>query len=232
MHRGQQLFIFLILLSFALIANAQKNSIGPSIYEDLYEKMSQETYNNWWHPHEKILNPFIISINSQVEFDDVENRINTALLGGHRVIKVVFGKGPFYFKSEHITLRGDSYPDATIQLVGNKTVVIPHGKYYRKGEIYDGEFSVKNVYIDSNKKDLNIWGKMYHSDAMVDVLDENKKLCRIHCPDFSLPSTAVSDETYLQLTEWYLMGTYKYIKAMKMMKIIFFLILKTIKVMY
>lgn len=213
MHRSQHLLLILLFLTFALTASAQKKSIGPSIYEDLYEKMSQETYNNWWHPHEKILNPFIISINSQVEFDDVENRINTALRGGHRDIKVVFGKGPFYFKSEHITLRGDSYPDATIQLVGNKTVVIPNGKYYRKGEIYDGEFSVKNVYIDSNKRDLNIWGQMYHSDTMVEVIDEKEKLCRIHCPEFNLPSESVSPESYLQLTQWYLLESYKITKV-------------------
>lgn len=211
--QSHPLFVVLFLFTFALTASAQDNSIRPSIYENLYEKMSQETYNNWWHPHNNMQKPYIISINTQIEFDEVENKIRFALREGYKEIKVLFGQGPFSFKNEHISLKSLSFPDVMIHLVGKNTVIIPKGKYYRKGDLYEGGFSVKNVYLDNKKKDLNIWGQMYHSDRMVEVLDEKEKICRIHCPSLDLSNESITDETYLQLTEWYLSGIYKVIKA-------------------
>ena len=207
------LFILLFSLLTQLANCQQRSAVGNSIYKDLYDSLSQVKYDNWWHPVTPSDNPYVIKIETQQDFDKTENLINQALREGQRDIKVVFGKGPFYFKGLHIVLRGDSYPDANIRFVGNNTVLIPTGKHYNKGSVYDGTFSTSNVYLDSKRRDLNIWGQMYHSDEMVEVLDVDSKLCRIHCPDFNLPSEAVSDETYLQLTEWYLAGTYKVTKV-------------------
>ena len=207
----------LIILSFLLVlcndAFAQKATVTKSVYYAKYEKMSKEQYNNWQSQVRKSVPRCRIIITSQSDFDIVEKLINNALQAGEKNIEVVFGKGPFYFKSEHITLRGDSCSDARITLRGNNTIIIPNGRYYRKGEVYQGDFSVKNIYVDSKWQDLNIWGQMYHSDRMVEVLDVNKKLCRVHSPEFNLPATGVGPETYLQLTEWYLSGTYKVTKV-------------------
>lgn len=206
-----------ILLLFCLFlsntAFAQKTTVTKSIYSAKFERMSQEKYNNWLSPIRISSSRSRILVNDQNTFDNVEKLINKALQAGEKNIEVVFGSGPFYFKSEHITLRGDSYPDARITLRGNNSIIIPQGRYYKKGDVYTSDFSVKNIYMDSDMKDLNIWGHMYHSDRMVEVLDVKKKLCRIHSPEFSLPATSVGPETYLQLTEWYQSGTYKVTKV-------------------
>ena len=212
LKRLQTISIALMTL-IALPGWGQKNIVEKSRYYDVYERLLDEEYDNWWNPAKPSKNPLIVKISTQAEFDAAEAIINKALRSGHKDIKVEFARGPFYFKGEHVILRGeDVCSDANLRLVGNNTVLIPVGKHYKKGDIYNGDFSVKNIYLDSRLQDLNIWGQMYHSDQMVEVLDVNKKLCRIHCPEFTLSNTSVSDETYLQLTEWYLSSIYKVTK--------------------
>lgn len=206
----------LALILLAIISSpvwGQKSIVEKSRYTDVYNQLISEEYKNWWLPVRALNNPFLIKITTQEQFNNVVHYINEALQQGYKDIKILFGEGPFFFNDEHILLRGELYPDVSIHFVGNNTIVIPAGHHYKKGDIYNGAFSVKNIYMDDKKRDLNIWGKMYHTDQMVEVLDVNTKLCRVHCPYFSLPNDAVSNETYLQLTKWYLMGTYKVLKV-------------------
>ncbi len=213
MFKRFQISLLLVLTFATTMAWGQKRTIEESAYKGLYERLLNEEYDNWWHPVAPARDPYVIRISTQAEFDEAEKLINKALKDGNREIRVEFARGPFYFKSEHVILRGDSYPNARIRFDGNNTIVLPAGHQYKKGDIYNGDFSVKNIYLDDMRRDLNIWGQMYHTDRMVEVIDVDKKLCRAHCPDFSLPKNAVSDETYLQLTEWYLSGTYKVTKV-------------------
>lgn len=203
--------IALFLCSQCLLA--QKRIVTKSVFADVYKVKKSETYNNWWHPCKTAANTYDIPVTTQTEFDAVQGKIDKALRDGYKDITVRFGKGPFYFKNEHVILRGDSYPDASVHLVGKGTVIIPTGHYYRKGDIYTGDFTVKRIYLDNQLRDLNIWSQMYHSDAMVEVLDVNKKLCRVHSPEFNLNPTSIGDEAYLQLTEWYLSEIYKITKV-------------------
>ena len=192
---------------------AQQRVVTKSVYTDVYNAKNKEVYNNWWHPRRVATSTYIIQINTQTDFDAVQSKIDKVLRDGYKDITVRFGKGSFYFKNEHIILRGDSYPDASVHFVGNGTTIIPTGHYYKKGDIYRGDFNVKRIYLDNQLKDLNIWSQMYHSDSMVEVLDVNKKLCRIHSPEFNLSPTSIGEEAYLQLTEWYLSEIYKITSA-------------------
>lgn len=203
----------LTILSCFQCLFAQQHIVTKSVFSDLYKTKSKEVYDNWWQPRRSANSTYVIPVGTQTDFDAVQNRIDKALRDGYKDITVRFGKGPFYFRNEHIILRGDSYPDASVHFVGNGTVIIPIGRYYRKGDIYTGDFTVKRIYLDNNLGDLNIWSQVYHSDAMVEVLDVKKKLCRIHSPEFNLSPTSIGEEAYLQLTEWYLSEIYKITKV-------------------
>ena len=151
----------------------------------------------------------VITIVDQHDFDLLQSKIENAIKAEDKDIVVLFGRGPYYYKDDQVMLRDVSCKDVTLQFKGNRTKIISAGRQYRKGDIYNGDFSTKYVWLDSELNDLFIWGQMYQSDRMVDIVDENTKLCRIHSPEFSLSSSKVGSNAWLQLTEWYMSGTYK-----------------------
>lgn len=151
----------------------------------------------------------VITIANQEDFDLLQRRIEKAIKAGDKNIVVSFGRGPYYYKDNHVLLRDVYGKDVTLQFKGNKTKIISAGKQYHKGDIYAGGFSTKYVWLDSRLNDLFVWGQMYQADRMVDVVDEGTKLCRVHSPEFNLDVGMVGPNAWLQLTEWYMSGTYK-----------------------
>lgn len=151
----------------------------------------------------------IITINNQNDFDLLQSKIEEAIKAGDKNIVVSFGRGPFYYKDDHVLLRDVYGKDVTLSFKGNKTKIISAGRQYHKGDVYDGDFSTKNVWLNHDLKDLFIWGKMYQSDRIVEIIDEKTKLCKIHSPEFNLSPEKVGPNSWLQLTEWYMSGTYK-----------------------
>ena len=151
----------------------------------------------------------VITIGDQQDFDMLQSKIENAIKAGNKDIVVIFGRGPFYYKDDHVLLRDIYSKDVTLQFIGNKTKIISSGRKYRKGDIYEGGFSTQYVWLDSKLNDLFIWGQMYQADRMVDIVDEGTKLCRVHSPEFNLDAEKVGPNAWLQLTEWYMSGTYK-----------------------
>lgn len=151
----------------------------------------------------------VIAIADQEDFDQLQRRIEKAITAGDKNIVVSFGRGPYYYKDDHVLLRDVYGKDVTLRFKGNKTKIISAGKQYHKGDIYAGGFSTKYVWLDSRLNDLFVWGQMYQADRMVDVVDEGTKLCRVHSPEFNLDAGMVGPNAWLQLTEWYMSGTYK-----------------------
>ena len=152
----------------------------------------------------------VITIVDQHDFDLLQNKIEKAIKAGDKDVVVTFCCGPYYYKDNHVLLRDVYGKDVTLRFRGNNiTKIISAGKQYRKGDIYSGGFSTKYVWLDNNLKDLFNWGQMYQSDRMVDIVNERTKLCRVHSPEFKLTSATVDSNAWLQLTEWYMSGTYK-----------------------
>ena len=151
----------------------------------------------------------VITIDNQLDFDMLQSEIEKAIKSGDKDIIVSFGRGPFYYKDDHVLLRDVYSKDVTLQFKGNKTKIISSGRQYRKGDIYEGGFSTKYVWLGPKLNDLFIWGQMYQTDRMVDIVDEGAKLCRVHSPEFNLDAEKVGPNAWLQLTEWYMSGTYK-----------------------
>ncbi len=151
----------------------------------------------------------VITIVDQHDFDLLQSKIEKAIKAGDKDIVVTFGRGPYYYKDDHVLLRDVYGKDVTLQFKGNKTKIISAGRQYRKGDLYEGGFSTKYVWLDSKLNDLFIWGQMYQADRMVDIVDEGAKLCRVHSSEFNLDAEKVVPNAWLQLTEWYMSGTYK-----------------------
>lgn len=151
----------------------------------------------------------VITIASQEDFNQIQKKIERAIKAGEKDVVISFGRGPYYYKDDHVLLRDIYGKDVTLQFRGNKTKVIAAGKQYRRGDIYTSDFSTKYVWLDYNLNDLFNWGQMYQTDRMVDIVDEKTKLCRVHSPEFYLTSAKVGSSAWLQLTEWYMSGTYK-----------------------
>lgn len=108
-----------------------------------------------------------------------------------------------------IDLKNVFQNDISLKLHGNKTKVISKGKQYYVGEIYEDKFSVYNVYLDNNLNDIFIWSQMYQADGLVNIIDEKTKLCCVHSPELQLDNNVDLTNAWLQLTEWYMSGTYK-----------------------
>lgn len=151
----------------------------------------------------------VIPIINQEDFDLLQKKIEGAIKAGEKDIVIYFGSGPFYYKDDHVLLRDVYGKDVSLRFRGCKTKIISAGKQYRKGDLYDGGFSTKYVWLDSKLNDLYIWGQMYQADSMVDIVDETTKLCRIHSLEFSLSASNVGPNAWIQLTEWYMSGTYR-----------------------
>lgn len=151
----------------------------------------------------------VITIIDQNDFNLLQKKIEAAIKTGEKDIIITFGRGPYYYKDDHVLLRDVYGKDVTLRFKGNKTKIISEGRQYRKGDIYDGGFSTNYVWLDHKLNDLFIWGQMYQADRMVDVVDEMTKLCRVHSPEFKLDAGEVGPNAWLQLTEWYMSGTYK-----------------------
>ena len=151
----------------------------------------------------------VITIVDQEDYNQLQRKIEAAIKAGENDITITFGRGPYYYKDDHVLLRDVYRKDVTLRFRGNKTKMIAAGKQYRKGDIYEGGFSIKHVWLDDKLNDLFIWGQMYQSDRMVEIVDEKTKLCRIHSPEFNLSPQKVGSNAWLQLTEWYMSGTYK-----------------------
>ena len=151
----------------------------------------------------------VISVVDQHDFDLLQSKIEKCIKAGDKDIVVTFGCGPFYYKDDHVLLHKVASEDITLHFKGNRTKIISSGKQYHKGDIYEGGFSTKYVWLDPKLNDLFIWGQMYQADRMVDIVDEKTKLCCIHSPEFNLDAEKVGPNAWLQLTEWYMSGTYK-----------------------
>lgn len=197
-----------IAVLWTITCQAQ-HTVSRSIHYDKYLAAEKKVVETKDVPSPMSINRVLVSIKTQQDFDNLQTTLDAALNSGSDDICVVFGQGLFFFKDDHILLNCISKKNISLHLQGNNTLIVSSGRAYNQGDIYHGGFSTNNVYLDSNLHDLFIWGQMYQSDRMVEVLDEKTKLCRIHSPEFNLPSDSVGPNSWIQLTEWFMSGTYK-----------------------
>lgn len=203
-------FFFAICFSlFSASVFAQKQAhISRSRYYSRYLEEEKATVHVVKTHRLSVTDAIFLHINTQNDFDALQANLETAFKNASGSIIVKFGKGPFYFKDEHIYLKNITRKDVSLCFQGNETKIISAGHSFRKGDRYVGVFSPDNVYLDAEWNDVPIWGKMYQSDSLVEIIDKETGLCRIHSSELSIPNQGQFTNAFLQLTEWYMSGIY------------------------
>lgn len=204
---------FIVGICISLLSNSvfaqQEAHLRASRYYSRYLEEEKASVHVVKDHRLSIKDATLIYVNTQKEFDALQKKLEVALIENEGNIVVQFGKGPFFYKDEHVHLKNIYRKNVSLCFLGNKTKIISAGRSYQKGDKYVGVFSPDNVYLDTEYNDLPIWGKMYQADSLVEVIDKKTGLCRIHSSELTLPNQSHFDNAYLQLTEWYMSGIYR-----------------------
>lgn len=149
-----------------------------------------------------------IKINSQKEFNNLGNIILSRIEKGDNNIVVEFEKGRYYYKSQHIYWTDKHFPKTTIRIKGNGATLIASGNDIK---INDSAIAYKkgSGFIDSKGEDFQNYSSMFHSDGLVEILNERTKECRVHCPELNNTERIECSNSYIRLTSWYTSFLYK-----------------------
>ncbi len=148
-----------------------------------------------------------IVVNSQVEFDGLQEKLTNTIKTGKRNIYVILLPGTYVTKEEHVALKDITAADTKIHIKGKDTILIPEGNEYHDGDAYQGTFSTDNSWM-SGTEDIEIWSYIRYTDGLVEVLDTIKKLCQIKCKD-TFPKNTDFSNAYILVPHWYKSSVYK-----------------------
>lgn len=157
-----------------------------------------------------------VNIKNQRDFDSLSLILKNAIgnNNGNRIV-IKIRKGSYFFNDDHLKLTGIQAFDKSVLLVGKNVNLISRGEDYKDGDIYNGVFSYNNSYVSTCGDDIPFWTHVKQSDRLIEVVDEQKKICRLHCdgvPDVTETST---QNAFIRIPAWYLSYVYKIIKIDK-----------------
>lgn len=201
-----------IVLALTLVHNNTANALNrivKSRYSHLIDKYEMVIFENIPQIQHSIGNTTIISVHNQSDFDLVSENLQRILKTGAKDITIRVFPGRYYFHDNHISLKNSYNNDVSIHIIGDGAEIVSAGHYILKHDVDIGAFSPFAIYLDKNHDDICFWSNMYQSDTLVEILEEKSKVCRIHCKDINLPVSTDCSNAWLQLTEWYMSGTYK-----------------------
>ena len=124
---------------------------------------------------------YCIKVRNQSEFDELNNEIAKAIEIGKNNIYVRISKGTYRFNENHIRLKG-LYKDLKITISGKKAVLTSCS--------------------DLKKIDNDPWQNMIQLNNLIQIVDEDKKLCFIPYPNQWGDEDRIS-MTKVQVTQWF-----------------------------
>lgn len=138
-----------------------------------------------------------ILIGDQMRFDLLDSTIKEQLRLGVTELVITLQPGVYTYNHKHIDLSALNYPDANITLRSRDALLV--GKdLNRVRDWKDGSYSVIDL------QDYDRWSQIESCHAAVEIVDADKKLCRLRTSSRQRPQTAEQCKNqYLQLTEWY-----------------------------
>ena len=147
-------------------------------------------------------NNIVINVSTQKDFESIRDIILTHIMSGEKNIIVEFSKGKYYYSHKHIYLAYKHFPDVSISFKGRGATIISAGKnLLRNGAAV--EYIEGAGFVDEQNADFHNYSCMFQSDQMVQILDENTKLCRIHCPDLEDADIIDCTNARIRITSWY-----------------------------
>ena len=119
-----------------------------------------------------------VKVSTQAEFDGLNTTVKKALAAKPSQLTLVIEPGTYHFKDDHLDLSGLKCPDTELRIEGEGAVLVGMAP-----EVKISPF--------------------YRTSRVVDVVDAEKKLCRIK----SGKRLSGSGKLYIQVTSWYRLFT-------------------------
>ena len=148
-----------------------------------------------------------IVVKNQTEFDGLQEKLTNTIKAGKKNIYVKLMPGTYIAKEQHILLKDIKAAGTKIHIQGNNSILVPSGKEYFDGDVYQGVFSVDNSWM-SGAEDMETWSNVRYADSLIEILDEEKKRCRLKCKN-SFPPNTDFNNAYILIPHWFKSSIYK-----------------------
>lgn len=152
-----------------------------------------------------------IVVRNQTDFDALQHTLTSTIKAGKKNIYVNLMPGTYVAKEQHLLLKGIKAADTKIHIKGNNTIVVPSGRVYHEGDVYQGTFSVENSWM-SGSEDVETWSYVQYADSLIEILDTEEKHCRLKCKNSQQPTTNGQQpiaNAYILIPHWFSSSIYK-----------------------
>lgn len=149
-----------------------------------------------------------ITISSQAEFDRVRVLLVREIRSGSRAVEIRFLPGRYYYSNGHFSLDGIDAPGFSLTLSGEDAVLIAAGEDFqlnrppfsnKRQAVFSGEYNYGDIFLGENLNELSFSSGIQQTDSLLEVVDENESICRIHTDK----SSRFRDGKYIIVTTWY-----------------------------
>lgn len=147
-----------------------------------------------------------VLVNNQEEFNDINSHIEQCLSEGAKDIEVFLKPGTYYFHNNHILLTALNHPNLCITIKGKNSIIISGGPDLLPNKSV--QYVSGSGYISSEFTDIPNYSKMYQMEGLVEIVDFDKKICRVPCADVKGISNLDWSCSKLELTSWFTSFTY------------------------
>lgn len=149
----------------------------------------------------------VLKVKNQSDFDVLQEKLINTIKAGEKNIYITLSSGTYTFNENHISLKGIDASDIKIHINSKGAILIPQGREYHDGEVYQGAFTVDNSWM-SGSKDLETWSSVRYADGLVEILNVDEKKCRLTCKN-AFPSNIDFSNAYILIPHWYQSSVYK-----------------------
>ena len=144
----------------------------------------------------------VVRVVSQEQFDQINNTIHDLLLDGCKDITVDISSGVFYFRENHLELKGIKRKNVSICIRGNNTTIVPVGREFDTSETIRG-YDINSSIVNVDKQSvLCPWTETQKALSDVEVIDPVNKLCRVKIPEIVESPEMNVKSTSIMLTAW------------------------------
>lgn len=144
-----------------------------------------------------------ISVADQKGFDRIQADIVAAATQGVKDIKVDLKEGEYVFRENHIVLSNRAWPELSISLEGNGSIIRPEGSDYRNGGSYAGGFDRCHSFMTPEGEDVELFEHFKYSDSKVSLVRKlpEGSLCRIAVSGYGNMDEKRCANTFIQISQ-------------------------------
>ncbi len=157
-----------------------------------------------------VMAAYLMRINSQAQFDALNNNITQAIASGHQDIQIMIGPGVYFYHENHLERKNEQQPGVSIRITGQQAILVAAGNDYHNGDIYKGDFHHANSFVNIDTQEFyDCWSDCVFADSLIRIVNEKDKLCFL---PYSKAADFMSDDAskmYITITEWFRGYTFK-----------------------